>query len=167
MERQIFRASGLLGFEAYRTLQRPLQYRRGRRRDSEDGHQGKPHHNPTRDVVFSPHGNEDVDFRARDESDQGDRAASDGSQPIHGDLRNGPGLSKMCQKFEHPMERDEKRGGAQVHVGEEGILEVDLKDRGMGIPALDMGLPQQKGDRSEPDAPDGDLKENCGEIPHG
>ncbi len=54
------------------------------------------------------------------------------------------------------MERHEERDGAHVHVRQEGILDVDLEERGVGVPALDVGFSEQEdqgGEAEEHDDP--------------
>jgi hypothetical protein len=43
------------------------------------------------------------------------------------------------------MERHEKRNGRYIRIHQKGIFEVNLKERGVRIPAFDVGFPKQEG----------------------
>ncbi len=45
-----------------------------------------------------------------------------------------------------------------IRIRQEGIFEVNLKGGGMGIPALDVRFPKQKGKRAEADKHNDGLK---------
>src|SRR5262249_36870883 len=68
---------------------------------------------------------------------------------------------------EHLVERDEERDRTHVHVGEERIPEVDLRQRGVGVPALDVGFPQQQEQHTEADEHRDDLEERGRPALHG
>jgi len=56
------------------------------------------------------------------------------------------------------MERHEKWNGAQIHVSYERI-EINLKERGVLVHALDVGFPKQEGKGSNADEHYDGLKE--------
>jgi hypothetical protein len=59
------------------------------------------------------------------------------------------------------MERQEERNGTHIHVRQEGIFEVDLESRGVGIPALDVGFPKHQAKRAEAHEHNDHLKKQC------
>jgi hypothetical protein len=44
-----------------------------------------------------------------------------------------------------PDKDRQKMGRRQVYIRQEWILEVDLKKRGVHVPALEVGFPKQQG----------------------
>jgi hypothetical protein len=52
-----------------------------------------------------------------------------------------------------------KNGMDAIRICQKGIFEVDLKERGMHIPALDVRLPKQKRKSADPDEHNDGLKE--------
>jgi hypothetical protein len=69
----------------------------------------------------------------------------DGSQCIHGNLRESPTSPGAPEQPECPIERYEKRKRTQIHIRQEWIFEVNLESCCMGIPALDVRFPEQEG----------------------
>ncbi len=118
-----------------------------RRRDSDYARsKGKEeaHKDPRRPVVFvAEHKDDDCSYHH--ETDQDYRAMLDGSQRIHGDLRECPVLSYVPEQPECSIERYEKRSGAHIHIRQEWVFEVNLEGCGMGIPTLDVGFPEHEG----------------------
>jgi hypothetical protein len=88
------------------------------------------------------------------------RANLDGAQVVHGRRREVAGATDISEQPEGAMKRQEERNRAHVHVGQEGVFEVDLEPRGVGIPALDVGFPEQEDQGGEPEEHDDRLQEN-------
>jgi hypothetical protein len=42
------------------------------------------------------------------------------------------------------VERYEKSNGADIHISQKGIFEIDLKERGVRISALEVRFPKQE-----------------------
>jgi hypothetical protein len=59
------------------------------------------------------------------------------------------------------MERHEKRDGTHIHIRQEGIFEVDLEGRGMGVPALEVGFPKHQAKSADAHEHNDHLKEQC------
>ena len=70
-------------------------------------------------------------------------------------------LSGISQHLECLIERHEKWDGRDIRIRQEGVLEIDLKERGMRIPALDMGFPKHNGKSADTDEHNDDLKKYC------
>src|SRR3954470_10004516 len=62
---------------------------------------------------------------------------------------------------ERLVEADKKWNEGQVYIGQEWILEVDLKKRGVQVPALDLRFPKQQGKNAYSDEYNYYLKEDC------
>jgi len=138
-------------------LQIPCEHRRRGSDDARSKGNEEAHENPRRPVVFVPEHN-DEDYSYRYETDDGYRAMLDGSQRIHGHLRECPILSYVPEQPECPIERYEKRSGTHIHIRQEWIFEVNLEGCGMGIPALDVRFPKHEGKSSDADEHNGYLK---------
>jgi hypothetical protein len=66
--------------------------------------------------------------------------------------------SYVAQQLECLIERDEKGNRRRVGIRQEWIFEVNLKERGVRIPALKVRFPKQKGKRADTDEHDDYLK---------
>jgi hypothetical protein len=53
-------------------------------------------------------------------------------------------LSYVLQHLECLIERYEKWNGRDIHIRQKGIFEIDLKERGVRISALDVRFPKQE-----------------------
>jgi hypothetical protein len=60
-------------------------------------------------------------------------------------------LSGISQHPECLIARHEKRNGRYIRIRQKGIFEVNLKGRGVRIPALNVGFPKQKGKSADAD----------------
>ena len=49
------------------------------------------------------------------------------------------------------VKSDKKWDEGQVYIRQEWILEVDLKKRGVHVPALEVGFPKQEGKNAYPE----------------
>ena len=101
-----------------------------------------PHDNATRPVIALVH--YDVDLCSRDKTDQGDRADFDRPQSVDGGLREDLILSGVSQYLESLVERHEKRNGPDIRIRQKGIFEIDLKDRGVRVSALEVRFPKHE-----------------------
>ena len=139
-----------------------LQLAREHRRRDRDGTRTrgreKAHENP-RGPVFSVPEHDDEDDSSSDETEEDYRAGLDGSQRIYGPLRERPRLSHVAEQTERAIKRHEERNAAQIHIRQEGILEVDFEGRGIDIPAFEVRFPQQEGKSSDADEHHGYLKQ--------
>jgi hypothetical protein len=79
-------------------------------------------------------------------------------QGFNGRLREYLTLSGISQHLDCLIERDEKRGGRYIRIRKKWIFEVNLKERGMCIPALDLRFPKQKGKNADANEHDDYLK---------
>jgi hypothetical protein len=70
-------------------------------------------------------------------------------------------LSGISQQLEGLIESHEERQGRDVRIREKGILEVDLKGRGMRISALEMRFPQHESKHAHADEHHDYLQEYC------
>src|SRR5262249_27938742 len=60
----------------------------------------------------------------------------------------------VVQELERLIQPEEERERPHVGVEEERIAEVDGRQVGVRVPALDLGLPEQAGQRSDSDEQD-------------
>jgi hypothetical protein len=84
-----------------------------------------------------------------------------GPQGLYGRGREDLVLSGISQHLDGLMERHEERDGRHIRIRKKGILEVNLEERGLRVPAFEVGFPKQKGQGAEADEHDDDLKKNC------
>src|SRR6185503_5489401 len=73
----------------------------------------------------------------------------------------------VLQQLECLIERHKKGDGRYICTRQEWIVEVDLKDRGVHIPALNVRFPKQEGQNADADEHDDHLKKYCGASFHG
>jgi hypothetical protein len=113
-------------------------------------------HEESRGSIFPVSEHQNDPHPNRDEADHRESTPLDGSQRLETAGREALGGSEVSEQLEGPEERQKEGGGTEVDVRQEGIVEVDLKERGLGIPALDVGLPEEEGEgacRKEHDHP--------------
>jgi hypothetical protein len=67
-------------------------------------------------------------------------------------------LSCISYYLECLIECHEKRNGRYVRIRPKEIFEVNLKERGMHVPALDMGFPKHEGKGADADEDNDYLK---------
>ena len=91
------------------------------------------------------------DFFYRDKTDNSYRAIFYSPQSFDGRLREYLILSGISQHLECLIERHEKWNGRYIRIRQKGIFEVNLKGRGVRIPALNVGFPKQKGESADAD----------------
>jgi len=91
------------------------------------------------------------DFSYRNKTDDSYRAIFYGPQSFHGRLRENLILSGISQHPECLIARHEKRNGRYIRIRQKGIFKVNLKGRGVRIPALNVGFPKQKGKSADAD----------------
>ena len=89
---------------------------------------------------------------ARGVSVEGELGCLGSLESGHGEKEDGHGTEGklshdqlLTDPDEAERERHEERDGTHIHIGKEGIFEVDLEGRGMGIPALEVGFPKREG----------------------
>src|SRR6266404_215491 len=149
----------VLGFYIHGILQDPFKHRgRGGDDDRREGNKD-PHENPRRPVLTVAKHNEDYSYRNK--TDNGYRAIFYSPQSFHGRLRECLILSYVPQHLECLIERHEKRNGPYIRIRQKGIFEVNLKERGMRIPALDVGFPKHNGKSADTDEHNDYLKKYC------
>jgi hypothetical protein len=130
-------------------LQDPFKHRgRGSDNDRWEGNEDS-HENPRRPVILIAKHHEDHAYRNK--TDNGYCAIFYSPQRIHGFLREYLILSYVAQDLECLIERHEKGNGRDIRIRQKGIFEVNLKKRGVGIPALDVGFPKHKGKSADAD----------------
>jgi hypothetical protein len=55
-----------------------------------------------------------------------------------------PDLSGKSQQLECLPKRQEDWNGRNIRMGQKGVFEIDLKEHGVRVPALDVGLQKQE-----------------------
>jgi len=149
----------VFGLYIHGILQNPFQHRRcGSNHDRTEGEEDA-HKNPAGTIVTIAQQNED--FSYRDKTDNGYRAIFYSPQSFHGRVRENLVLSGISQHLECLIERHEKWNGRYVRIRQKGIFEVNLKERGMRIPALDVGFPKHNGKSADTDEHNDYLKKYC------
>src|SRR5262245_8132014 len=137
----------VFGLEVDGALEDAFEHRGGRRgHDQGDAH-GEAHRDAASAVVADPE--EDVGLAADDEPDDGQGTVLDGPQGLDGGGREGLAPAHVAQEHERLIQPEEERERPHVGVGEERIAEVDGRQVGARVPALELGLPEQAGQPAE------------------
>ena len=97
----------------------------------------------------------------RNKTNDGYRAIFYSPQSFHGRLREYLILSGISQHLECLIERHEKRNGRDIRIRQKGIFEIDLKERGVRVPALDVRFPKQESKSADADEHNDYLKKYC------
>jgi len=100
-------------------------------------------------------------YADRNKTKDGYRTKFYSPQRCHGRLREHLILSGIPQHLERLVERHEKRDGRYIRIRQKRIFEVNLKECGVCIPALDVGFPKHKGKSADADEHDDYLKKYC------
>jgi hypothetical protein len=86
------------------------------------------------------------------------RAHSYRPQSLHRRLRECLISTDVSQHLECLIERHEKWNGPYIRIRQKGILEINLKERGVRVSALDARLPKHESQSGNPDEHDDYLK---------
>jgi hypothetical protein len=70
-------------------------------------------------------------------------------------------LSYVFQDLECLIERYEKWNGRDIRIGQKGIFEIDLKERGVRVSALDVRFPEHESKSTNADEYNDELKKAC------
>jgi len=137
-------------------LQNPLkQRRRGGNYDGGEGDQDA-YENSTCPIIAITQHNEN--FSHRDKANNDYRAKFYSPQSFYGLLREYLILPGISQHLERLIERHEKRDGRYIRIRQKRIFEVNLKERGVRVPALDVRLPKHQGKSADADEHNDHLK---------
>ena len=100
------------------------------------------HKNSACTIITVAQHNKNLSYRNK--TDSGYRANFYCLETFHGRLREGLILSDVSQHLECLIERHEKWNGPYIRIRQKGILEIDLKERGVRVSAFDVRFPKHE-----------------------
>src|ERR1051326_209809 len=95
--------------------------------------------------------NHDDEFSHHHKTNDGYRAIFYRPQSSHRRLREYLVVTDISQHLERFIQRDEKRNRADVRICQKRIVEIDLVERRVRVPAFDVRFPKQQRQRADAD----------------